>query len=218
MTISADDVCAVIVTRGNVDLAPILTTLPYPEVIVWDDRERGSQGCYGRYLAAKEATRPVVYYQDDDLIFTAHDALLAAYEPGRLTVNMPSPWYETCGYDKLRQALVGAGSLSDRSLPFPALDRYLAEWPEDDLFRLYCDVAVGMLTPHTRLDLGYQVLPYASAPGRIYTVAGAPARKAEMQRRVMAIRDSLAGCTERRGCTSQAHLTTCPMGPYWDRP
>jgi hypothetical protein len=188
--VTAADVAAVIVTRGDVDLAPILATLPYSECIIWDDRERGSQGCFGRYLAARETTKPVVYFQDDDLIFTAHDALLALYEAGRMAVNMPSPWYELAGYDKLGQALVGAGSLVDRELPFPALERYLAAYPRDELFFSYCDVAVGMLTPHTRHDLGYEVLPYASAPGRIYTSPGAADRKKEMQRRMLELREA----------------------------
>lgn len=189
--ISIDDIAAVIVTRGNVDLGPIRATLPYTELRIWNDRERGySRGCYGRYLAALETTRPVVYYQDDDLIFTAHDELMALYEPGLMTVNMPSPWYELAGYDKFGQALVGAGSLVPRDLPFPALDRYLDEYPEDDLFYDYADVVVGMLTPHTRLDLGYEVLDYASGPGRIYTDSGAAERKAEMQRRAIALREA----------------------------
>lgn len=207
--ISPQDVCAVLVTRGNVDVAPILANLPYGETIVWDDTVRGSRGCYGRYLAAAETDKPVVYFQDDDLIFTAHQQLLDLYEPGRMTVNMPSPWYEIAGYDKLRQALVGAGSLVDRGLWQPALDRYLADYPADDLFDTYCDVVVGMLTPYSRHDLGYEVLPYASAPGRIYTTAGAVDRKKSMQRRVIAMRCALADCTEQKGCTSTQHLSTC---------
>jgi hypothetical protein len=190
--ITSGDVSAVIVTRGDVDLAPIVEALPAEyELVLWDDRERGSQGCYGRYLAVEETTRPVVYFQDDDLIFTAHSRLQALYQPerARMVVNMPSPWYEVCGYDRLGQALVGAGSLVPRELPFAALRFYLDRWPADDLFRDYCDVVVGMLTPHERVDLGYQVLPYASAPGRIYTTPGASARKAQMQERVLALRD-----------------------------
>lgn len=155
---------------------------------MWDDRWRGRQGCYGRYLAAHEVSTPVVYFQDDDVLFTAHDDLLALYEPERMVVNMPSPWYEQCGYDKLQQALVGAGSLVDAHLPYPAIDRYLNVYPFDDLFLDYCDVVVGMLTPHKRVDLGYEVLPHASDPGRIYTSPGAAERKAEMQRRVLALR------------------------------
>ena len=206
--VSIDDITAVIVTRGNVDLSPILASIPY-ETIVWNDLERGSQGCYGRYLAAREAPGRVIYFQDDDVLFTAHDELRTAYTPGMIVCNMPSPWYETCGYDKLRQALVGAGSLVDKGLWEPAVERYLALHPKDDLFDLYCDVVVGMLTPHTRLDLGYEVLPHASAPGRIYTRPEAAGQKKEMQARVLALRDTLAGCTERNGCTSARHLSTC---------
>jgi hypothetical protein len=187
--LSASDVCAIIPTRGDHVLTDILDTLPYSDVIIWNDLERGSQGCYSRYLAIQEATQSVIYFQDDDLIFTAHKELLSLYEPGKMIVNMPSPWHEICGYDKLDQALVGAGSLLDRNLPFPALDRYLAEYPADELFLDYCDVIVGMLTPYVRYDLGYQVLPYASAPDRIYTKPGAAERKAEMQRRVIDLRE-----------------------------
>lgn len=182
------DVTAIIVTRGDCDLDPILETLPYDEVIVWDDRERGSQGCYGRYLASLEASNDLIYYQDDDLLFTEHVELLAQYEPGLMTVNMPSPWYENCGYDKLRQGLVGAGSIMDRLLPWAALDRYANLFPKDELFLSYCDVVVGMLTPHKRVDLGYQVLPNASEPGRIYTAPGAAHQKLTMQHRVMEMR------------------------------
>ena len=187
-----DDICAVIVTRGDVWLTEILTALPYPQLVVWNDLERGSQGCYGRYLAAAETTRPVIYFQDDDLVVEPriHDALISMFEPGRMLVNMPSPWYETCRYDQLDQALVGAGSLVPAGLWQPAIDTYLGEYPADQLFLDYVDVVVGMLTPYTRVDLGYRVLPCASAPNRIWTQPGAPARKAEMQRRVIELRDA----------------------------
>lgn len=186
--ITADCVAAVIVTRGDVDLRPILDSLPYPEVVVWNDRERGSQGCYGRYLAVAETGRPVIYFQDDDLLFTAHDRLLALFRPDVMTVNMPSPWYEETGYRDLGQALVGAGSLVPRDLPFPAIDRYLEAYPKDGLFLDYCDVVVGMLTPHNRVDLGYHVFGYADAPGRICTSPGSAERKRAMQERVLAMR------------------------------
>ncbi len=189
--LTPEDVSAVIVTRGDVDLAPILATLPYGEIIVWDNAERGYETrCFGRWLAIVEATKPVIYFQDDDIVFTAHTDLLAVYEPGRMTVNMPSPWYETCGYDKLGQALVGAGSLMDRDLAWPAFQRYLASHPYDDLFLTYADVVPGMLTSHKRYDLGYEVLPHASAPGRIYTSPGAAERKKEMQQRVLRLREA----------------------------
>ena len=191
--ISPEDVCAVIVTRGNVALQPILATLPYDDVVVWDNSQQQREWrCYGRYLAVAETDKPVIYFQDDDLIFTAHDELMALYQPDCMVVNMPSPWYETCGYDRLGQALVGAGSLVPRGLPFPALRSYLALYPLDELFLNYADVVVGMLTPFERVDLGYEVLPYASAPGRIYTSPGAAERKQTMQQRVLGMREAVA--------------------------
>ena len=188
---TADEVTAVIVTRGNVDLAPILETLPYAETIVWNDRVRGSQGCFGRYIASLSAAHKTIYYQDDDLIFTAHDELLAAYEPERIISNMPSPWYEQAGYLEMNCCLVGAGSLVPRDLYWPHFERYLERWPADRLFLTYCDQIFGILAPSTRHDFGYEVLPYASAPDRIYTQPGAPEAKWLVQRRALALREEV---------------------------
>lgn len=185
---TADEVSAVIVTRGDVDLAPILAALPYSDVVIWNDLERGSKGCYGRYLAMPEAKHDIIFYVDDDVVFTAHDELLAAYEPGRIIANMPSPWYELARYDQLGCCLVGAGSLVPRDLPQQAFDRYLANWPLDELFLTYCDQVSGILNPSTRHDFGYEVLPYASGPDRIYTQPGADMRKATVQRRALDLR------------------------------
>jgi hypothetical protein len=191
--ITFDDICAVVVTRGDVDLEPIVSTLPYGEIVVWDNSEKDREWrCYGRYLAVAETDKPVIYFQDDDLIFTAHQEILEQFRPDRMVVNMPSPWYEVAEYDKLGQALVGAGSLVPRGLPFPALRRYLSVYPCDELFLNYADVVVGMLTPFERVDLGYEVLDYASAPGRIWTTPGALDRKRTMQQRVMAMREAVA--------------------------
>jgi hypothetical protein len=191
--ITFDDICAVIVTRGDVDLEPILSTLPYAETVVWDNSQKEREWrCYGRYLAVAETDKPVIYFQDDDLIFTAHQQLLERFRPDRMVVNMPSPWYEIAQYDKLGQALVGAGSLVPRGLPFPALRRYLSVYPVDELFLNYADVVVGMLTPFERVDLGYEVLDYASAPGRIWTQPGAAERKQTMQQRVNEMREAVA--------------------------
>lgn len=184
-----DTVAAVIVTRGDVPLNRLLASLPYPNIIIWNDRERGSKGCYGRYLAAAESEKHAVYFQDDDLVFHAHRELLAKYEWTRMAVNMPSPWYERTGYDRLRQALVGAGSVMPNGIWQAAFDRYLAVYPEDQLFYDYCDVVAGMLTPFKRYDFGYEILPWATNPNRIHHLPGAQERKEEMQRRVLGLRD-----------------------------
>jgi hypothetical protein len=183
------NVTAIIVTRGDINLQPIIATLPYTELIIWDNAQRPTnEKCFGRYLAITEATHDVIYYQDDDVIFRNHHQLLAAYQPGKITANMPSPWYERTGYQELNCAQVGAGALLDRRLPDPAIRLYLEHWPKDDLFLDYCDDIVGMLTPWQRHDFGYEILPHATAPGRISTRPGATERQAEIRRRALSLR------------------------------
>lgn len=164
-----DDITAVIVTRGDVPLDPIIDTLPYSRIIVWNNAEKEWDAkTYGRFLAAEEAETEYVYFADDDLIFRNHDMLLAAWEPDKLIVNMPSPWYEYCEYDVLGQALVGAGSLCPVGFWREAFERYLTYWPKDDLFLDYCDFIFGRAVPHVRYDFGYEPFEYADAPGRIF--------------------------------------------------
>jgi glycosyltransferase involved in cell wall biosynthesis len=154
--LSPDQVSAVIVTRGDVDLEPVLETLPFSDVVIWDNSKRGEDvKIYGRYLAAKEAKNDVIFSVDDDVLFTAYDKLLSAYEPGKIVTNMDPAWVEGAGYGD-RVALVGAGALWDRGLPWRAFDRYLAEHPFDDDFLLECDFVFGTMTPFTRVDLGYE--------------------------------------------------------------
>ena len=183
------EITAVVPTRGDVDLAPILATLTgYREVIVWVSQD----GCWGRYLAMKAARTELVYTQDDDLIFTAHRQLLDLHSPGRITANMPSPWYEGAGYDVEQSVQVGAGSVMHREAHVAAVASYLACWPDDDDFRVYCDDVVGILTPSLRVDLGYQVLDYASASNRIWTQPGARQRRNMVAGRALDLRAN--GC------------------------
>jgi len=190
MRIQPRDVSAVLVTRGDVDLEPILATLPFDDVVIWNNSEKAEDArCYGRFLGIVEAKHEIIYFQDDDIIFREHRALLNHYLPDRITTNMPSPWYEQSGYDEMGCALVGAGSLVPRDLPWPAFGRYLAEYPYDEQFLTYCDFVHGILTPSQRYDFGYTILPHASAPNRIYTQPGAHDRKMVMCNRALKLRD-----------------------------
>ncbi len=183
-------VSAVLITRGDVDLDAIIATLPYKDVVVWDARERPDDAsCYSRYLAAEEANHDVIYFQDDDLLFTAHDRLLAAYQPGRITGNMPSPWWERERYDEIGCVLTGAGALVPKNLWVTAFQRYWLDWPNDELFQTYCDHVSGILTPWARFDFGYTILPQATQEGRINTTAGQTLRKRLVIDRAVAIRD-----------------------------
>jgi glycosyltransferase involved in cell wall biosynthesis len=85
--VTACDVTAVIVTRGDVDLQPILATLPYGETIIWNNAEKrlANPAASAATSRSQRPTKPVIYFQDDDLIFTAHDELMQHYEPDRMT-------------------------------------------------------------------------------------------------------------------------------------
>lgn len=174
------EVSAVIVTRGNVDLDPILASIPYEEVVIWDNskRERDLKA-FGRYAAIPETTNPVIYWQDDDVLFTAHDELLAAYRPGQLVCNMDESWVEACGYRGL-VGMQGAGSLCDASLPSEVFARYLEEHPWDDDALTEADFIFGVLCPFTVVDIGYSAFDYADGPDRLYTQPWQQERKWKM--------------------------------------
>lgn len=166
-----EDISAVIVTRGDVDLTEILDSLPYPEVIVWDNSKRPFNAkVLGRYLGILETTRPVIYVQDDDCIVHCHDDLRANYKPGRIVANMP------VDHRAGEPPMLGWGALFDRDLPWAAFAKWCASGHEiDNLFISYPETIFTALTPCTRLNfgsysipgsLGHRDLPWSSAPSR----------------------------------------------------
>jgi hypothetical protein len=123
-------VSAVLVTRGDVDMQPIIDSLPYGQVIVWDNSKRPvDYGVFGRYVAIHEATQPVIYFQDDDCIVHCHDELMAAYEPGVVVGNAFDDPHRLKRYEGT--TLLGWGALFDWSLPFLAFAHYARYWPFD---------------------------------------------------------------------------------------
>ena len=87
-------VTAVLVTRGDVDLEPIVSTLIFDRLIVWNNAAVGVEdmGAYGRYAALDHVETSHVYYQDDDCTVSA-DAQAglvwqASRHPERMVSNM----------------------------------------------------------------------------------------------------------------------------------
>lgn len=130
-TIDPSQVAAVVPTRGDVDMTPIVASFPPEyEVVVWDNSVRPNYGVFGRYMGILETTRPVIYTQDDDCVLSPdrHRALLAEYEPGVVVGNMiyeDPQWRKT--YRDTTQ--LGWGALFDRTLPFHAFMRYATVHP-----------------------------------------------------------------------------------------
>jgi hypothetical protein len=162
--LTPEHVTACLITRGDVDLAPILETLPYPNVIIWgpDDPELH---VYGRYAAMSRARTPVVYTQDDDCLFTQHEALLAAYEPGTI-VAVNGHGDDPGGYEDV--ALVHGGALMDRHLPNRAFAEYLIRYPYDEGLLREADMINGTINPSRQLDLPYEIrMEIATRPNRM---------------------------------------------------
>lgn len=88
------NVSAVIVTRGDVDLQPVVDTLPFEwELLVWDNGQGRLRGInlqeskllakpiddcavYGRYAAIEYASHDLIYVQDDDCIVSNPQAIV----------------------------------------------------------------------------------------------------------------------------------------------
>jgi hypothetical protein len=116
-------VCAVLVTRGDVDMNPIVDELPYGEFVIWNNSLMKDLGLWGRYFAIGMTEKPVIYFQDDDCLVRNHQALMDAWQPGHVVGNFRR--------DKAREryyhdtTLLGWGSLFERHLPWNAWNRFV---------------------------------------------------------------------------------------------
>jgi len=197
--LSPSDVTAVIVTRGDVDLAPVLGSLIFNDVVVWDNSQSrvGDQMTYGRVLGAQLAAKEVIYSQDDDLIHSHENQMriLEAYDEERMVGCMWPEWSAGAkkqgienGYDDL--VFPGSGSISHRDTWLDAIDLYLDRYPADDFFLLWSDTLIGTIAPTRALDLRFDILPVAENGQRMANLPDAVALKTEAIRRGREIRSA----------------------------
>lgn len=158
------NVSAVIVTRGDVDISPILGSLPFDDIVVWDNSQREDLGLYGRYAGIAECEHDVIYVQDDDLICLRPAELLEHYEPGSVICNWQG------AYDI---PFPGRGAMFDRDLPAQVFDRYFEQFEMDHWFTHFgCDGVFALLADVRVGDFGMEHLPHAFNPGRISASPG----------------------------------------------
>lgn len=191
------NVTAVILTRGDVDLTPILDSLIFDDVVVWNNAaEAEDQMTFGRTLAIKRARHRVIYSQDDDIVHPPENQmrLLAEYQQGVLTGCMWPEWSDGArrqgipgGYDDL--VFPGSGAVYDAWIPGEASLRYLNAYPFDDFFRLWSDTIVGVLAETRQIDLRFDELPWAAGPGRMASLPNNAELKGEAIRRAREVRD-----------------------------
>lgn len=194
--IEAADVTACLVTRGDIDMTPILNSLEgFGEVIVWDNSEGEDLAVLGRYRAMENAIHDVIYCQDDDCVLAPEsiERLLATYAPGRLAANMPRRFREH--YPD--SCLVGFGAIFDIGLPEHAFERYdrlltREEKLPDATFNRTCDVVFTTLTARRLTDMPHTDLPYASDPNRMWKQPGHVAERQRTLELARLVRDRAA--------------------------
>lgn len=188
--ISPSEVSAVLVTRGDRPemIERIIETLPYDEVIVWDNSKRPDLKIYGRFAAMREAKHEVCYSQDDDCIFRHHDELMAEYEPG-IPTYVYGHYPEEGGFGDL--PLPCGGALIPKSVAFSAFDRYFAHWPEDEALHYEADFVVGPLYPtFKQVRLPFEIVyEVAQSPERLCNQPWQADLKLALTSRARAIRD-----------------------------
>lgn len=186
------NVAAVIVTRGDVDLAPITATFPPDwQVVVWDNEQRASQqAVLGRWLALEETDAELIYVQDDDcLVHTpaaVMEKLVKLGDPGLMMCNMPQEFRQHYTED----ALVGFGAAMHRDLPRVALDWFLGEassWAVELLPRC-CDIAVTGLNHLALCDVAVEHLPHAYLDGRMWKQPHHVGERARFRQEVLRVR------------------------------
>lgn len=184
MALSPERVSAVLVTRGDVDLAPILNSLPVDDVVIWDNSKRQDLKVLGRYAAAYEARHSVIYTQDDDCVLDSAQ-VIAAYEPGRVVANMPQAKRKEYAAIAPGIALLGWGACFDAA-SVRVLDRYIERYGRDELLLRECDRVFTALNPTTLIDLPVTHLPHAFA-GRMGNETRHLVDLSEIQRRIASL-------------------------------
>jgi hypothetical protein len=182
--LSRVQVSAVLVTRGDVDLSPVLATLPFDDVVIWDKTKRPEDYfIWSRYVAMQEAKHDVVYVQDDDCL-TDPAVIASQYRPGFITANVPP---ERRDFYRDGVTLIGWGSVFHRSMA-TVFNRYLKRWPMDELFMRECDRIFTGLNRCRNIDVPFEHLPHAHGSDRM----GAEKRHlqdlAEVRRRIYELR------------------------------
>jgi hypothetical protein len=195
--LSPDDVTAVIVTRGDVDLQPVLDSLIFDDVIVYDNSVMPDLKTYGRFIGASQAENVTIYSQDDDIVHSPKQQrqILNAYEPGVLTGCMWPEWSDGArrqgienGYDDL--VFPGSGSICDFWVWESALARYTTKWRPDDFFHLWSDTIIGVISPTKQLDIRFEELEWGNNGNRMAHMEDAVALKTEAIRRAREVRNA----------------------------
>jgi hypothetical protein len=207
-------VAACLVTRGDVDIDPVLASIPTDwEIIIWDNSALENLSVYGRYAAIDFTDAELIYVQDDDVFVSNPDAIRGEWQkecnewyrtehlytegtkppwPG-LVANMPQAFRHD-GYTD--SCLVGFGACFHRDAPGKAFERFAAangnaiEFTDTPMWRRTCDVVFTALTPRVLMEIEKIDREFATAPERMYRQPGHVAERREMLELARRVRDA----------------------------
>ena len=156
------DVSAIVVTRGDIDIRPVLHNLcDFDEVIVWDNSKRSDLSCYGRFAAIAEARNELIYVQDDDVLVPA-SYLVKRWEGKREILANKKPEEEW--------RFLGIGAIFPRDF-VSVFKNYTERWEQDPEFYRVSDVVFAYQHPYRSVWIGYGELEWSRAANRMYHMA-----------------------------------------------
>lgn len=180
------DVSAVLVTRGDVDLAPILNSLPFADVVVYNNAERGEDlSCYGRFAAITEAKHDWIYVQDDDILVPI-PGLLKAWE--RTTWRASTVFANKPLAEEWR--FLGVGAIFHRRLA-DCFTRYIEHYGRNPDFYRVADVVFAYQHPYRSQWFGYAELEWSRYANRMYLQEGHMAARELARCRTLLLPDRL---------------------------
>jgi hypothetical protein len=192
------NVSAVIVTRGDIDIQPVIDSIPKEwEIVVWDNsgtiqRSDGwaevctDMSVFGRYAALDYCSHDLIYVQDDDVIVSdpthlverwaiEHSATAGGILPfytDLVVCNMP-PEFRHEFYRS--HALVGFGGVFHREQAAKCFERLFAAHleigasPENVAwFHRCCDIALTGLSRRLLVDVPKENREMASDDNRMW--------------------------------------------------
>lgn len=132
------------------------------EILVHDNSTGENVINYGRYVAARRASNPIIYTQDDDCIVQNVGAMYRSFDGSRLVNGMKRdrmPFYRG------KDTMLGWGAFF-RVEWIAVLDRYIARFGKDHLFYRETDRIFTALLEVPRLTVAAKVrdFPSANAP------------------------------------------------------
>jgi hypothetical protein len=161
-----DQISAVVVTKGDRDISPVLGSLKgFGEVTTWNNSKQTDCHVLGRFVGALAARNELLYVQDDDCIVDA-EALAAQYQPGEILCNMPLD--RRAEYRETGITLIGWGCIFPK-LALGSLVRFIMQYPADALFRRECDRVFTYLNRDRirHVEVPFRQLPYAHGMDRM---------------------------------------------------